>query len=170
MRRDLSQPIPDGNPPDGVRLRRYTPADSAAMFHVFGEAFKDHWGYEPVTPEEWEQFFIQRESFRPDLSLLALAGDEVVGISYNTVSAADNARNGLAEGWIGDLGVLRPWRKRGVASALLCESMRLFRAEGLGHATLGVDSGNPTGALSLYEGLGFKPIRRFILFNKPLEK
>jgi ribosomal protein S18 acetylase RimI-like enzyme len=168
MRRDLSQPIPDGRAPDGVALRRYTPDDSAAMFHVFNESFKDHWGYEPVTPEEWEQFFVKRQSFRPDLSLVATAGGEVVGISFNTVSAEDNALTGLNEGWVGELGVLRPWRKRGVASALLCESMRLFRAEGLSIATLGVDSANPTGALRLYEGLGFKQARRFILMDKPL--
>jgi ribosomal protein S18 acetylase RimI-like enzyme len=37
------------------------------------------------------------------------------------------------------------------------------------YAALGVDAGNPTGALALYEGLGFVPVRKWINHRKPLD-
>jgi len=64
--------------------------------------------------------------------------------------------------------VRRPWRKRGVASALLCASLHAFKTEGLSFATLGVDTENLTGALRLYERVGFKPVKRFIQYDKPI--
>jgi len=170
MRRDLSQPIPAGPLPEGFRFTRYTPELDQAMLDTFNESFRDHWGFQTVIREDWEKFFRQRASFRPDLSLLvfdhARGKREVSGISYNIVDAEENARTGVKEGWIGDLGVRRPWRKRGLATAMLCESMRAFKAEGLDYAALGVDTENPTGALGLYEKLGFVAFRRMIVFDR----
>ena len=97
-----------------------------------------------------------------------LRGDEVVGFSFNVVNRETNERYSVQEGWVSDLGVRRAWRKRGIASALLCASMRTFKATGLDDAMLGVDTGNPTGALRLYERLGFVQVKRFITFEKPV--
>jgi ribosomal protein S18 acetylase RimI-like enzyme len=111
-------------------------------------------------------FFTGSANFRPDLSFVVMAGDQLVGFSYNTVCTEANARQGLQEGWIGDLGVRRAWRRRGIATALLCASMQAFCAAGLAYATLGVDTENLTGALRLYERLGFVADRRSIAFEK----
>ena len=35
-------------------------------------------------------------------------------------------------------------------------------------ASLGVDAENPTGALGLYEGLGFRPVKRAMAYRKPM--
>ncbi len=166
MRRDLRQPIPERPLPDGLTLRRFTPEMSQPLLAAFNESFRDHWNFEPVSAEDWEMFFLKRSSFRPGLTFLAMDGDKVAGFSYNTISPEENARNALDEGWVAELGTRRSWRKRGVASALLCEAMRAFQAQGLDYATLGVDTQNPSGALGLYEGLGFAPIKRFIVFAK----
>ena len=53
------------------------------------------------------------------------------------------------------MSVRRPWRGRGVAKALCAASFRVLREQGMDEAWLGVDGTNPTGALQLYEGLGF---------------
>ena len=166
MRRDLRQPIPERPLPEGLTLRRFTPEMSQPLLAAFNESFRDHWNFEPVSAEDWEMFFLKRSSFRPDLTFLAMDGDEVAGFSFNTISPEENARNALSEGWVAELGTRRSWRKRGVASALLCETMRAFQAEGLDYTTLGVDTQNPSGALGLYEGLGFAPVKRFIAFAK----
>ena len=166
MKRDLRQPIPDRRVPDGVTLRTFSPELSRPVLDALNEAFRDHWGYEPVSEEDWQMFFLQRSSFRPDLTLVAMDGSEVAGLSFNTISPEENARHGIEEGWVAELAVRRAWRKRGVASALLCETMRAFKTEGLDYATLGVDTENPSGALGLYEGLGFAPVKRFIAFEK----
>ena len=113
-------------------------------------------------------FFLGRSDFRPDLTFLALQGEEIAGFSVNYVSLEENERQGIQQGWIGQLGVRRPWRRRGLASALLCDSMRAFRAQGLTHAGLTVDADNLTGALGIYERLGFFVFKRIAVFAKKL--
>jgi len=169
MRRDLREPIPDKSLPEGLALRTFTPELSKAVQDALNEAFRDHWSFEPITDEDWQRFFLERSSFRPDITFVAMDGDRVAGLSFNTISPEENARNGINEGWVAELAVRRPWRKRGIATALLCETMRAFKAEGLDFATLGVDTENLSGALRLYESVGFKPVKRFIQFEKPMQ-
>ena len=45
--------------------------------------------------------------------------------------------------------------------------MRAFRDAGLDAATLGVDAENPTGALGVYERVGFRPVRRSVRLQRP---
>ena len=166
MRRDLSQPIPDEYAPDGIALRVYRPEFDRGMLQALNEAFSDHWGFEPATEQDWQIFMVGRSDFSPDLTFVAMEGDEVIGMSINVVNPESNQRQNIQEGWIQTLGVRRAWRKRGIASALLCQSMRAFRAAGLDYATLGVDTQNLTGALRLYERLGFVAFKRGITFDK----
>jgi ribosomal protein S18 acetylase RimI-like enzyme len=155
--------------PDNLALRVYTPDLSEPVLAAFNEAFRDHWSFDPVTPEDWQQFFIDRSSFRPDLTYVVMDGAEVAGFSFNCISAEENARRQISEGWVEVLAVRRPWRKRGVATALLCASMHAFKAEGLQHAMLGVDTENLTGALRVYEHVGFKPVKRYVQSQKVAE-
>ena len=62
---------------------------------------------------------------------------------------------GYSEGHIGLIGVRPAWRGRKLAPALLAEVMRLYAAVGIDNAGLDVDAGNATGALSLYQEMGF---------------
>lgn len=168
MRRDLSQPIPEVTLPKGLTLRPYTPDMNRAMMQAFNESFLDHWSFEPITEKDWEMFFIQRDGFRPDLSFVVMDGNEMAAFSFNVVNTEENKLAGMEAGWVQDLGTRRPWRKRGLATALLCQSMRAFQAAGLQHALLGVDSENPTGALGVYERVGFAPYKRFMALEKSI--
>jgi ribosomal protein S18 acetylase RimI-like enzyme len=166
MQRELSEPIAAVQLPGDLALRTYTPDLSEAVHAAFNEAFRDHWSFDPVSDEDWQMFFVERASFRPDLTYLVMCGNEVAGFSLNGVSPEENARRGRSEGWIEELAVRRPWRKRGVATALLCAAMHAFKAENLQHAMLGVDTENLSGALRVYERVGFKPVKRFVTFQK----
>ncbi len=168
MRRDLSQPIVTPRLDDDLRLVGWTPELDPLIFDAFNEAFRDHWGFEPMPKTTWDLFMVGRESFRPDLSYAVLAGDQVAGLSINFHSPEENERKGIREAWVGDLAVRRPWRKRGVATALLNRSMIDFKAAGMDYATLGVDTENPTGALGVYERVGFKPVKRSMAFAKEI--
>jgi len=165
MTRDLSLPVPAGLLPEGIEVRPFMPELKLATLDVFNESFSDHWGFEPISAEEWELFFLNRSTFRPALSRIAFAGEHVVGFSMNRLEP-DREAGGELMGWVGQVGVRRDWRKRGLATALLCQSFRAFQAEGLRTAGLGVDTTNPTGALAIYERLDFKPLKRFINFEK----
>jgi ribosomal protein S18 acetylase RimI-like enzyme len=166
MERNLSEPIPEAPLPDGLTFRTYSPELDEAMLDAFNESFSDHWGHETVTPNDWHQFIIDYSDVRKDLTLAVMDGDEVVALCVNRVKNADSKDPGGPLGWVGSVGTKRAYRKRGIASALIAESMRRFRAEGLRNAGLGVDSENPTGALGLYERLGFYPIKSRIMLEK----
>ena len=64
--------------------------------------------------------------------------------------------------------VRRPWRRRGLARALLASSLVGARAAGFTSANLGVDSDSPTGATGLYASLGFAPEKTFTTYRKLL--
>lgn len=131
---------------------------------VMNSAFADHWGSTPRNPEVWRSHLIGYGS-RLDLSFVAFAGDQMIGATTNFHIAQDEELTGRLDGWIGMLGVVRSWRKRGVASALIVESLHAFAEAGFTHAMLGVDSANPTGAYSLYTGLGFQPVHRSVTYE-----
>ena len=155
MRRDVAPPLPEAMLPNEITVRTFTPEWSSALWSAHAAAFADHWGYVIETPAEFEEHVLGAGGFRSDLTLLACAGPDVVAYSINRVPAEENARTGSPEGVIGLLGTQRPWRGRGLARALIQESLRRFAAAGLQHAALTVDSENTTGALGLYERLGF---------------
>jgi mycothiol synthase len=71
-------------------------------------------------------------------------------------------------GWVGILGVLRDWRRRGIGRALLLHSFDEFRRRGLPRAGLGVDAESLTGANRLYESVGMHVVRRLDFFDKQL--
>jgi ribosomal protein S18 acetylase RimI-like enzyme len=115
----------------------------------------------------WNHAFVGDPFFRGDLSFVVLDGEEIAGYTLNYVVESDWGAAGVREGWVGQLGVRRPWRKRGLATALLVRSMEAFRTADLEAATLGVDAENPTGALGVYERVGFRPIRRSVRLQRP---
>lgn len=167
MRRDLRQPLPEMPDLGGLRLEPYAPDLAERVRLVHNEAFADHWGSEPITPEIWGREFAGDPFFRGDLSFVVLDGEEIAGYTVNYVIDSDWEATGVREGWVGQLGVRRPWRKRGLGTALLVRSMEAFRAAGLDAATLSVDAENPTGALGVYERVGFRPIRRSVRLQRP---
>ena len=71
-------------------------------------------------------------------------------------------------GWVGTLGVLRPWRKSGLGLALLRHSFNEFYRRGKHKVGLGVDAENLTGALRLYQNAGMHVHQTFDNYEKEL--
>ena len=71
-------------------------------------------------------------------------------------------------GWVGSLGVRRPWRKRGLGEALLLQSFYNLHANGYKTIGLGVDAQNPTGATRLYKKAGMHAASEFVTYEKEL--
>lgn len=125
-------------------------------------SFEDHWGSTPTSAHHWQQS-VHGYGARPDLSFVALDGaGNVVAHCLNKRYEADDELLGRSDGWIDNLGTLSGWRGRGIATALIAASLHAFAAEGFTHASIGVDSENPSGAAHLYRALGFQPNRRSI--------
>lgn len=156
MKRDLALPIPQVELPAGLRLTAWTEELDEEVRLAHNEAFLDHWGSEPATPESWRQ---GRQHFAPTWSFVVLdetgPTPEVAGYTLAGRYEQDWPAIGFTCGCSDLLGVRRPWRGNGLAVALLAASMEAFRADGMDAATIGVDTDNPTGAFGLYTRLGY---------------
>lgn len=168
MRRNLAE-LPAPAPlPEDLRLTGYdaVPDDQLRLAH--NEAFADHWGTSPLDEVLWRQWHTGSRAFRPALSLLVTDGDEVAGYLLSYVYEAECAASGVREAWVGQLGTRRPWRGRGVGTALLTAALHRYADADFERAALGVDTGNPTGALGVYQRAGFAPTQRSTTYMRPL--
>jgi ribosomal protein S18 acetylase RimI-like enzyme len=168
MRRFLTGELPQHRLPAGLELRPVVPADHRAIFDGNNEAFRDHWGHRERGEREFEALFSAPATDTP-LWCVAWDGDEVAGVVINTIYHEENATLGVRRGWLDQVSVRRPWRGRGVAKALCAASFRVLRERDMDEAWLGVDGSNPTGALQLYEGLGFAVARRWQVYGRPID-
>jgi mycothiol synthase len=167
MVRNLADPIPDAALPVGLEVRPVVEADHRRIWDADTEAFKDHWDAGERTEEDFVGWF-STPGIDTSMWRVAWDGDEVAGAVMNFVFAEENERLGVRRGWLEHISTRRPWRRRGVAAALIADSLRELRARGLDEAALGVDSENLSGALRLYESLGFRRFKTGIAFRKPL--
>ena len=154
MRRPLTGLPPVGTV-DGVALVPYDRDRDEEVRLAHNRAFVDHFGTAERDAYAWQTWFTGQKAFRPELSRLALADGAVVGYSLIYEFDADTAATGVREAYVGHVGVLPEARGRGVASACIAASLHAAATEGLGRAGLTVDTQNTTGALGLYERLGF---------------
>ncbi len=166
VRADL-EAIPDVPLPDGLETRLVRPEHLRAIWEADVEAFRDHWGASDGSEEAWARFLADPLA-DPSLWRVAWDGDEVAGQVRSYIDAETNARTGRLIGWTESISVRRPWRRRGLARALLADSLRAVRDRGMREAALNVDAGNETGALALYESLGFRVHRSEIIFHRPM--
>ncbi|MFI2751911.1 GNAT family N-acetyltransferase [Cellulomonas sp. P22] len=155
MRRPLSGPLPEARPVEGVRVVPWTDELDDRVRRAHNDAFADHWGSEPYTAEAWA---LHVATFAPTWSRVALdeASGEVAGYLVSSRYEHDWPVTGYTYGYASLLGVRRAWRGRGVAVALLASAMAAYRADGMQHARLDVDTANPSGAHGLYGALGFE--------------
>jgi mycothiol synthase len=149
--------------PAGISVRSMQPGEERAVYDVNEECFADHWEHVPEPYEEWAHWTVNRDDFDPGLWFLALDGDEIAG--YSLCLPHDGQQD---TGWVGNLGVRRPWRRRGLGEALLKLSFAEFRRRGFKRAGLGVDAENLTGAVRLYERAGMHLARRSNCYEKRL--
>jgi GNAT superfamily N-acetyltransferase len=134
--------------------------EDARSFHAaLDESFQDHWEHHGQPFEEWWK----RHKANPNLDLslwfLIRDGDEIAAVARNEAN-----RNG--GGYVGALGVRRPWRGKGYAKALLLHTFREFYERGMPRVTLGVDAESPTGATHLYERVGMHVEAENVVFEK----
>lgn len=164
MRRPLAvpgaPPVAVADVPAGLRLAPFDSTLDEAVRLANNDAFAGHWGSEPHSAEDWQTWCTGHRDFRGDWSFVVLDGREVVGYALSAAYPQDWAAQGFTQGWTNLVGVLSPYRGRGVAVALLTATMRAFAADGMEYAGLYVDTENTSGALSLYTGLGYEAVER----------
>ena len=119
--------------------------------------------------DESLQRWLDQPSFDPTLWVIAWDGDEVAGGVINAIHPTENESLGVSRGWLHSVFTRRPWRKRGLANALIARSLLAIKERGMDYGVLGVDADNPTVALGLYERIGFVVAERSTAWRKPFE-
>jgi len=170
LQRVLADPIRGGELGEGLRLAPYSAGVSVAVHAAHDEAFADHWSSQPLSDESWASF-TAAETFRSELSFVVYGTDaagreQVAGYLLSTVNPDDWEGAGFSSSYIALVGVLRDWRGRHIAQALLGAHLVASRAAGHDRATLDVDTDSPTGAVGLYTGMGFVAAHRELVFTR----
>ncbi len=165
MERDLAEPIGSTALPAGLEVRTPTPEQYLQVWDADVEAFRDHWGFREPSENDY-QGWLSWPNLAPQLWQVAWDGDEIAGMVQNFINPAENATYSRQRGYTEGISVRRPWRKRGLATALINRSLLMFREMGMTEAALGVDAENLSGALRIYEGCGFKVSKRSSTYRK----
>jgi mycothiol synthase len=167
---EMEEPPPTPKVPEGLHIRTFVRAELPAMLRAETDAFRDHWGFveRPFDEElaNWAQWIDEDPDFDPSLWFLAMDGDEIAGVCLCHRKVVEDPDMG----WISSLGVRRPWRRRGLALALLHHAFGAFYQRGKPRVGLGVDASSLTGATRLYEKAGMHVQRRSVSYEKVLRE
>jgi mycothiol synthase len=147
--------------PEEIELRPFdAKIHNFLLYQADQEAFGDHWGFTPISFEDWEHRTVERDDYDPDLYFVAWDGEEIAGFAV--------CRYRMGNGWISMLGVRRPWRKRGLGLALLHHAFGEYHKRGDKVVNLGVDAANQTGATRLYKKAGMHVGAEYVSYEKEL--
>jgi mycothiol synthase len=155
---DLDEPPPEPEWPTGFAVSTFVSGEEAALHEVTEEAFADHWGHHPSDLDDWQRTVFGRDWWDPSLVYLVRAGDQVVAAEINAI------RFGM--GWIGTIGVRKPWRGKGLGKALVLAAFGELYRRGERRIGLAVDAGNETGATNLYESVGMRVSSQADVYEK----
>lgn len=160
LRRDLSRPIPTVALTGSLVLEPWQAELDEQVRLAHNDAFADHWGSHQVSPEVWRE---GAAHFAPGWSFVVMDRStdrvRVAGYLMSSRYEQDWSALGYTAGYTDLIGVLRQWRGRRVATALLLAAMRAYAADGMEYAGLSVDSAAPRTEHTLYRRLGYEPVR-----------
>jgi mycothiol synthase len=164
---DLPEVLPDVVVPAGIVIKNWAELGEAVSLHEIVEAkedsFRDHWGFYEAPLDEvvqrWANLHKTDPFFDPQLYFVALdttQNNAIAGVSLCYLPS--ETQPGC--GYVGTLGVRRPWRRTGLGLALLQHSFHAFQQRGYTRMELHVDGSSLTGATRLYEKAGMSIVER----------
>ena len=139
--------------PRGVEIRQLPFNENANLYwRLEMDSFAEHFGFKFVEFEPWFKM-------RKDDSLIDQQGSFVI---FKDGAAAgylisSNGREELQGGFIDKLGVIKAMQGKGLGRLMLLHGIAHSAQKGHTSIALGVDSGNESGAIALYESVGFEP-------------
>ena len=169
VRPDLEN-IPNFPLPEGLEVRPVLPEHYRAIWEADIEAFRDHWGFSEPGEEDYQAWLVDKTIFQPQLWQVAwdIATDQVAGQVKTFIDHEQNQLYQRQRGYTEFISVRRPYRRRGLARALIALSLRAQKEAGMTESALGVDSENLSGATRVYEDCGFRVVKRNTIYKKPL--
>jgi len=168
IRPDIGR-APDFPLPKGLEVRPVPPDRYKDVWEGMMEAYRSEpWYSAKKFDEEHFKAWHSTDEFEPELWQVAWDGDRVVGAVQNYVNKRENEVFGTRRGHTERIFVAQDWQHKGVAKALISRSLKLLAGLGMTEAALDVNTANLSGAMHLYRGLGYAPVRTFTFYRKPL--
>ena len=169
VRPNLEQ-IPSLPLPAGLELRPVTPEHYRAIWKSADEASRDEWGYSPATEEAYQEW-LSSPHFQPQLWQVAwdVAGGEVAGHVLTFIDEEQNRQLERKRGYTEGVGVIRAWRGKGLAKALVARSLQAQKEAGMNESALAADSNSQSNVTKFYEGMGFRVVKRDTIYRKLLK-
>jgi GNAT superfamily N-acetyltransferase len=152
---------------DDFEVRAVREEDLDTILDASDEAFSDEWLEARPTPESRARY-LGDPRVDPRLWQVAWHGDEVAGLVFPSDDRDANARYARRRILLDAVATRRPFRRRGLATALMLRALHAARESGFTSADLWVDSENPSGALRVYERIGFEVVLRSTAYHKDL--
>jgi mycothiol synthase len=151
--------------PEGVRVTVVGEDEALqrAVHEVLEVAFEGHWRHTRHTWEDWIGYTSNR-GYDPTQWWLATVDGEPAGAVVSNETLAD-----VGGGYVSMLGVLEPYRGRGLGRGLLLTAFAEAARRGRTSVRLGVDTENGTGAPALYASVGMTPAEVIDAYELPLD-
>ena len=141
-------------------------AEIEEWVETFNAAFAEHHD-PPTTTIEEKRRRLTEAGYLPEADLVAVDGEgRFVGVGRNSV---EKLADGGEKPWVNSIALRPEARGRGIGRALLLASMAALRDAGYEQVHLSVDSDNQSGALQLYESVGFRVDSRMIVYMRVVE-
>ena len=166
VRPDL-EGLPEAPMPEGLVVRTPREDEMREVWEAEVEGFRDHLGAAPQTETGYREF-LDNPYRDPTLWRVAWDGDEVAGQVRSYINGPENEAMGRRRGYTESISVRRPYRRRGLARALIVQSLHAVKERGMEEAALGVLTENLHGAFRLYESCGFRVVHSWTTLRKPL--
>lgn len=170
MERPTLDGIPDVPLPEGFEVRPVLAEHLRQIFDAHMEALRGHWGVAPPKPGDFERW-TTLPTFQPHLWQVAwhIESDRVAGQVKPFINEEQNMTQNRRRGETEFISVGAPWRRRGVARALIARALHAQRKAGMNESVLGVDADNAHDAARLYESCGFRVVQHNIVVRKPVD-
>jgi len=166
VRPTLADP-PSGTLPAGLEARPATRETALQILRSADDAFRDHWGFADMTDDDRLAWIDHPVMGQLEVWQVAWDGDEVAGGVLGFINEPENEELGRKRGYTEVIFTRRAWRGRGLATAMIGRNLRLLAERGMTEAALSVDAENPSGALALYQKVGFEVRKTTLILERP---
>ena len=139
-----------------IHLKPISTVDFSAFTDAFNRAYSDYFVPIKMNTSSFKAL-MTRDDIRPDVSVTALDAGRIVGTGLLGVRGT--------QGWIGGMGVIPQYRGQGIGRQMMCYLLEQAKAQGITEVSLEVIEKN-TPARSLYDSLGFSPVRYLLLAER----
>ncbi len=149
-------------------LRRDDDEDIKVLNRLANKCFEEHFDYRPRTIEETRDSLLNDQYLKKQECYFAMLNKKNVGFVRVGIDEKYNIEKNVKSGRVRSLGVLKPYRKKGIGTRLTLHGLEILRDKGMTKAILDVDDFNQTKAMKLYEKVGFKVAKKYLKYEKRL--